>query len=119
MVQSNKSSDFDIDWENIISTCDINGDNKIDFQEFLAACIDKKVLASAKEIQMAFKMLDVNGDGFISLDDFEDLFNSYGGAHVDRDLWDNLLEEADLNGDGMVSYEEFKYAMMNILSKNI
>jgi len=27
--------------------------------------------------------MDTNGDGHISLDDFDDLFNSYGGARMD------------------------------------
>lgn len=51
--------------------------------------------------------MDTNGDGHISLDDFDDLFNSYGGARMDQDLWENLLMEADKNGDGIVTFEEF------------
>jgi Ca2+-binding EF-hand superfamily protein len=33
-------------------------------------------------VKKAFKMLDTNGDGVISLDDFNNLFNSYGGAKM-------------------------------------
>jgi hypothetical protein len=29
-------------------------------------------------------MLDYNNDGVISLDDFENLFNSYGGARMNN-----------------------------------
>jgi len=47
--------------------------------------------------------MDSNGDGTLSLDDFDDLFNSYGGAKMDTKLWDTLLMEADKNGDGVVS----------------
>ena len=57
---------------------------------------------------MAFRLLDTNKDGVISLDDFDDLFNSYGGAKVDQDIWNNLLNEADKNHDGVVSFSEFK-----------
>jgi hypothetical protein len=52
-------------------------------------------------------MLDYNGDGVISLDDFENLFNSYGGARMNTNIWNNLLMEADKNGDGTVSFHEF------------
>jgi Ca2+-binding EF-hand superfamily protein len=52
----------------------------------------------------AFRMLDYNNDGVISLDDFENLFNSYGGARMNNQIWSNLLMEADQNGDGTVSF---------------
>jgi Ca2+-binding EF-hand superfamily protein len=35
-------------------------------------------------VKKAFKMLDTNGDGVISLDDFNNLFNSYGGAKMNQ-----------------------------------
>jgi len=41
------------------------------------------------------------------LDDFDDLFNSYGGARMENETWEMLLMEADKNGDGVVSFEEF------------
>lgn len=68
---------------------------------------------------MAFKLLDTNKDGQISLDDFDDLFNSYGGAKMDKGIWEGLLDEADKNGDGVVSFEEFNLAMGNFLRKSI
>ena len=49
----------------------------------MTACIDKKVLQSQDDVRKAFKVLDANGDGVISLEDFDDLFNSYGGAKMD------------------------------------
>ena len=73
----------------------------------MGACIDRKVLKNKDEIKTAFRILDTNKDGTISLEDLDDLFNSYGGASVDNEIWHCLLEEADKNGDGVVSYEEF------------
>ena len=68
---------------------------------------------------MAFELLDTNGDGQISLEDFDELFNSYGGAKMEQGIWDNLLEEADKNGDGVVSFEEFNDAMGNMLRSTL
>ena len=47
--------------------------------------------------------MDKNADETLSLDDFDDLFNSYGGPKMDNKLWDTLLMETDKNGDGVVS----------------
>mgnify|MGYP000961350112 CR=1 FL=1 len=68
---------------------------------------------------MAFNVLDSNKDGTISLDDFDDLFNSYGGARMDRDMWYSLLGEADKNGDGVVTFPEFKEAMGVLLKSGL
>jgi|TARA_B110000285_G_C14923182_1_gene513609 Ca2+-binding EF-hand superfamily protein len=64
-------------------------------------------------------LLDTNKDGVISLDDFDDLFNSHGGAKMDSDIWNNLLNEADKNHDGVVSYSEFKESMATLLKKGL
>ena len=99
---------YDLNWEEIITSCDYNGDGVIDFEEFITACVDKKVLKSHEDVRKAFNVLDYNKDGVISLEDFDDLFNSYGGAVIDAQMWEDLLAEADTNDDGMISFVEFK-----------
>jgi calcium-dependent protein kinase len=91
MTHQKLSKQYEFDWEDVIEQCDYNGDGVIDFQEFISACIDRKVLQNQEDLKIAFEILDTNGDGRISLDDFDDLFNSYGGAKMDTELWDNLL----------------------------
>ena len=71
------------------------------------------------DLKIAFRLLDTNKDGVISLDDFDDLFNSYGGARMDTEIWDNLLHEADKNQDGVVSFKEFKESMASLLNKGL
>ena len=119
MVHQQIMNDYNVDWDEIIEQCDYNGDGVIDFQEFMSATIDRKVLQNEDDLKCAFRIMDTNGDGHISLDDFDDLFNSYGGAKMDQDLWENLLMEADKNGDGIVTFEEFQTAMGNILRKTL
>ena len=60
-------------------------------------------------------MLDRNGDGSISLDDFDNISANQGGPGMDKEIWDQLLMEADVNGDGIVNFEEFKNAISKIL----
>ena len=63
--------------------------------------------------------MDVNKDGKISLEDFDELFCSYGGAKMDSDIWHELLKEADKNKDGVVSENEFTEAMCNMIRKSL
>lgn len=107
MTHSKLVKNYELDWDDIITACDYNGDGVIDFQEFISACIDRKVLSNKSDVRVAFRILDTNKDGTITLEDFDDLFNSYGGSKMDNEVWNNLLAEADKNGDGKVSFEEF------------
>ena len=102
-----------------MKSCDYNNDGVIDFQEFLSATIDRQVLRNEEDIKKAFKILDTNKDGTITLDDFDLLFNSYNAAKMNMKIWNQLLEEADVDKNGVVSYEEFQNAMGNIFKKNL
>ena len=79
------------DWNQIIEECDQNGDGVIDFQEFVSVCLDRKALTQKNELRKAFSIIDTNQDGKVTLDDFQELFNSYdryGGQKIDSELWD-------------------------------
>jgi len=110
---------YEIDWKAVIDDCDQTGDGKIDFQEFIAACISRKAITNRDEINVAFQILDSNRDGQISIEDLNDLFCSYGGKKVNMEMWEELLLEADRNGDGMVSENEFAAAMSNIIRRSL
>ena len=110
---------YEVNWDEIIESCDFNRDGVIDFQEFMQASIDRKVLTNSQDVSVAFKILDTNKDGRISLDDFDNMFNTHGGTKMDTQVWNTLLQEADMNGDGVVSFEEFQQAMGNLLRKGL
>lgn len=88
MTHSSLKNMYNIDWDRIIQECDQSGDGVIDFQEFISACISRKAITNKENIKVAFQILDTNKDGQISLDDFDDLFCSYGGAKMDADIWE-------------------------------
>ena len=60
MTHSKLLQQYDIVWEEIIEECDFNGDGVIDFQEFMSACCDRKVLRNETDLKVAFKILDTN-----------------------------------------------------------
>lgn len=61
---------FQVDWEEIIQECDLNGDGVIDFQEFISACLDRKALVHKDDLKKAFQIIDHDKDGQVSLQDF-------------------------------------------------
>ena len=87
MTSSKWLKKYDIDWKIVLETCDYNGDGVIDFQEFASATIDRQVLRNKEDIKKIFTLLDVDGDGTLSIHDFEKLFNSYNGAKMDLSVW--------------------------------
>lgn len=119
MTSSKITNRYNVDWDEIIEACDYNRDGVIDFQEFMQACINRKVLTNSQDVTIAFKILDSNKDGKISLEDFDNMFSTHGGTKMDTKIWDDLLKEADMNGDGVVSFEEFNQAMGNLLRKSL
>ena len=119
MTSSKITNRYNLDWDEIIEACDYNRDGVIDFQEFMQACINRKVLTNSQDVTIAFKILDSNKDGKISLEDFDNMFSTHGGTRMDTKIWDDLLKEADMNGDGAVSFEEFNQAMGNLLRKSL
>ena len=76
MTSSKLTKMYNINWDEIINECDYNGDGVIDFQEFISACIDRKVLSNQNDLRVAFRILDTNKDNTISIEDFDDLFNA-------------------------------------------
>ena len=50
--------------------CDLDGDGRIDYHEFITAAFDHKNLATEKNLENAFNLLDLNKDGFIDVDEF-------------------------------------------------
>lgn len=44
MTSNSLSDTYNLNWDVIMDECDYNGDGVIDFEEFMTACIDKKVL---------------------------------------------------------------------------
>ena len=51
--------------------CDLDGDGKIDYLEFIQAAINHKSLLNEENISMMFNMMDIDQDGRISVDELK------------------------------------------------
>lgn len=97
----------------MISTVDDNGDNEIDFNEFLILMksrIGEK--DPEKELRDAFRVFDTDNSGSIDKKELKRLMKKLGQALSEAEL-DAMMDEVDTNGDGEISFEEFKELMVS------
>lgn len=104
----------------MINSVDDNGDNEIDFEEFLI--LMKSRIGERdpeKELRDAFAVFDTDGSGSIDRKELKRLMKKLGQALTEAEL-DAMMDEVDTNGDGEISFEEFKAMMVRfILMSNV
>lgn len=89
--------------EKIVDSIDVNGNQKIDYEEFLAATMHINKLNREEVMMDAFKYFDKDGSGFITKDEIQGALSELG-EDVDIDV---IMADVDKNNDGMIDYEEF------------
>ena len=97
----------------MINSVDDNGDNEIDFDEFLI--LMKSRIGERdpeKELRDAFAVFDTDGSGSIDRKELKRLMKKLGQALTEAEL-DAMMDEVDTNGDGEISFEEFKSMMVS------
>jgi len=93
-----------------------DGSSTLGYTEFVAEVMDKTV--SARTCRAAFRSLDRDMNGSISVDDLQLALQQGRGDAIGRDFLSKLLAEFDTNHDGEIDFEEFS-AMLNSASPRI
>lgn len=63
-----------------------------------------KAADNDQEIQEAFRVIDTDGNGFISAAELSHVFASLGKKLTDEEI-DEMIREVDIDGDGQINYE--------------
>ena len=97
----------------MIKSVDDNGDNEIDFEEFLILMSSKKPSKDDpdKELRDAFAVFDKDGSGSISRNELKTLMKNLGQSLSDAEL-DAMMDEVDTDGNGEIDFQEFKQMMV-------
>ena len=87
---------------------DTNNDNNLDFDEFiqLVAKLDPSV-SQEIEINQAFKLFDLNQDGYITRYEVKEALTRFGITASEEDL-DLLFAMTDNDKDGRINHAEFR-----------
>ena len=87
----------------------------------MAAAFDRQKLLLKKNIKIAFEMFDIDKNGQISKEEFQQILGKVNPSteelHTLKEQWLTVLAEADTDGNGELSYKEFETAMEKTLAK--
>lgn len=102
------------DLQKLMEEVDSDGSGVIDYTEFLAATLDKKMYHQEDVCWAAFRVFDRNGDGKISKDEIAHVLGDGNVSTVAaRDLAE-IMQDIDKDGDGEIDFEEFMGMMRGI-----
>jgi calcium-dependent protein kinase len=99
--------------EEIFKEIDFNDDGTINFSEFLTVNIKKEKLLSEETLDKAFRMFDIDGNGYITIDELK---KTMPLEITSRAGWKKLVGEVDKDGDYQISFREFKEMMEKLIN---
>jgi calcium-dependent protein kinase len=106
-----KLKDCKINIEEIFQSIDTDGSGVINYTEFLAATIDKKVYLKEERLYEAFKTFDTDGSGKIST---EEVLKIMKADKENASSIENMMKTFDADGDGEIDYNEFIVMMSKV-----
>lgn len=90
----------------VLESIDLDGNNSVDYNEFLAATLSRNVFIREENIRMAFDHFDTDGNGVIIYDDLVRIFGSPQHA-------DECLSELQITKTDAINFETFKGMMQS------
>ena len=98
----------------IFKEIDFNNDGSINFSEFLTVNIQKEKLLNEETLDNAFKMFDIDGNGYITIDELK---KTMPLEITSKAGWKSLVSEVDNDGDYQISFNEFKEMMEKLINQ--
>jgi calcium-dependent protein kinase len=105
------------DLDALLKEADTDGSGVVDYTEFLAATMDKKLYYQEDVVWTAFKKFDLNGSGSIDRQELAKVLcdeNVAEALHLgdaddgnSQQLLDDTFATVDSNGDGLIDFDEF------------
>ncbi|KAH9504578.1 EF-hand calcium-binding domain-containing protein 7 [Bulinus truncatus] len=81
------------------------------FEDFVDVC-NREPITSEEDLMKAFRKIDLNGDGYISLDELLKILTTKG-EKMSRAEVKELIDDVDENKDGKLDYKEFSKMVLS------
>ena len=90
----------------MIADVDENGDDKINFEEFLILMHSRLKKADIEnELNEAFSVYDKNGSGLISVREFKRIMSALGDKICEEEI-DEIIQKVDPKNRGYINYKD-------------
>ena len=87
------------------------GEEEINYSEFIAATLDKKVYLNKERLYAAFKHFDIDNTNFITVDSLKETL-ARGGRKINNDVLEEWIKEIS-KAKKTINFEEFYEMMKN------
>ena len=91
----------------------ISGDEELNYNEFVAAAMCKRISIDEERLHLAFETMDKTHSGYVTKEDVVDLL----GQDCTEELIEEMFRDLDLRGDNRVDYREFLIFWRGIMIK--
>lgn len=97
----------ELELQDMICELDTNGSGEVEFGEFKEFMLLKvKNHDAEEELREAFKVFDVDGNGFIAARDLREAMTKLGERLSNEEV-DEMIKEANFDNQGEINIEEF------------
>ena len=104
------------DVEQIFKNIDLNNNGYIDYEEFVAAAVNKRKFMNKNVLMLAFNFFDKNNSGEITFDEIEEIFkSSVADKSKIHESLEKIMKEVDLDIDGKVTLDQFSIIMKQLI----
>ena len=104
LIQLKSSHINEDDLFNIFKGIDVDKNGRIDYTEFIASTLHKKMYLRKERLCEAFSMFDKDGSGIITKEELMKVLKTE--KYQEKEI-DEYIKVADKNGDGAIDYREF------------
>lgn len=110
-----KNGIHDTNLVKLFNSIDTNQTGSLSYSEFLAATMRRKMFLDEERLIEAFDRLDVDGNGYLEIDDFKRLM----GEEFQQEEVEEMIRSADKNVDGKIDFDEFMQMMRDAYQRTI
>lgn len=93
---------------------DRNGDGRITRKELSDSLKNLGITISEQDLTQMIEKIDVNGDGYVDMDEFGELYNAIMDEKDEEEDMREAFNVFDQNGDGFITGEELSAVLCSL-----